>query len=214
MRPGAHGPEQVGHLDVRPGEGGPEAEQLEEAGVADDQTLVGVGHAQALRHIVQRGVEARVLDVQVAVALLQHQVLEVGVLNRRLGPLVRGGEFAARFAEVGVEGLHLVVGAPQQPVVPDENARHGEAANDQPEQDAGEGPVQPPQFLEVPRGLVAALHVRRRREPPELRVQVRQHGHEPRRRLRPVEGGDQRFRHRGGGPEFPHPSLRVLGVLQ
>jgi hypothetical protein len=65
-----------------------------------------------LGHVVQRGVEASVSALQVAVALLEHEVLELRLLHRRLDPLVRD-------REVAVEALHLVVRPFQQLVVPD-----------------------------------------------------------------------------------------------
>jgi hypothetical protein len=180
---GTGGAEQLGRGDPRPRHARAEPEELQEAGVAHDEPLRCVHHAQALRHVVERGVEAGVLRVQVVVTLLQDQVLELHLLHRLPGLLLRGGELA----------VHPL----QEAVVPDQHAGQGEAAGDQADEQAGEDPVEPAELLQVAGCPVAAFRVRLGREPRELRIQPRQHRHESLRRVPLVERVHEGLR-RGG----------------
>ena len=141
--------EQLLRLHPLPHRGGRDVEEVEEADIADDQPLRRIHHAQALRHVVQRGIEARVLHVQVAVALVQDLVLRLRLQHRLLHVLLGLDQLLPVAAEVGDQCLHPCIGLPQQAVVADQEGDEAQGAQDQPEQDAREGPVQHRQVAQV-----------------------------------------------------------------
>ena len=77
-----------------------QAVQLGVLFVANQQALLAVEHAQALRHVLERGIELQVLDLELKLALPQQLVLtaELGVQLFALGDvLMRADPAAARY---------------------------------------------------------------------------------------------------------------------
>ncbi len=134
--------EQFGHRHPRPDNSRRQPEQLQKTHVADDHPLLGIGHAQCLRHIVQGGIEEPIARAQFNVA---------------------GAQAVASALQVRVRAL-------EQPVVPGQQSDQGETADDQATQQRGEHPLQPHQLGQILCRDVAAEHIRDGGKPHHLRI--------------------------------------------
>ena len=175
-----------------------QSEQFGKPDIADDQTLVHVDHAQSLRHVVQRGIEARVLGVQLVIARLQDLVAITHFVHRRDRALVRRGQLIAGMGQVVDQQIDLVVRRHQQAVMPAQHTDQHEPACDQGNQNARENPMQPTELRLVGRCQRPALDMGSRSQPHELavhRLQMRQQLSDT---ARPVQAIQHQLRGRNG----------------
>jgi hypothetical protein len=115
----------------------PKTEHLTVALVAHDQPPVVVGHEQTLRHVVQRGVETRVLNTQSLVAPAQGRVLRAQALIRSGHRAVRRRESRTRTAQIIGQHGEPRICCQHEAVIPQQQDDQENADRDQSEVDGG-----------------------------------------------------------------------------